>query len=470
MGLMGNNPYYSGNPWAMALDSGMAAWNSEEDRQLAKQKQAADIANAESIRSQQQQMIDMQMQSAKQKQDEYAMSQKAQGDFQQRISPRQLVDAGGIPTTLGEGLLPPEFNGQASDPAWGETLAAMQGRKELPALPLSPIEQAGYASRLGKEGSHVMETYQKATADKPMNPLYVKMIEAAQAGALNEQGKAMLNAAGYGQFIQKPDKTDNSHNVQTLPSPDGKTEQKFQYNPTTRRYDIPMGEPYAVKSQVMKINTGDGNPVAQSTFVDPRTGMPLVFDKKAGTYRVASIQGGGGVTGKPTALSPEAATKVEMLDTTIRLVPEIRRQMFDAKGNIDWLDVANAQTKTWGTKGRKIATDINQAVEQVLRVESGAAVPEQEVVRAAARFKPQIGDTKEIVLSKMNNLEKFVQGARDKFNVGRSPQAQGNEVIQRVPPKTMTSLPPASEHAGRTVIGSDGIKRKSNGSKWELVR
>jgi hypothetical protein len=59
------------------------------------------------------------------------------------------------------------------------------------------------------------------------------------------------------QIIQKgtpkvPDA--GAHNITEIPSRDGKTAQKFQYNPQSQRYDIPVGGAYATKSQVPSIN------------------------------------------------------------------------------------------------------------------------------------------------------------------------------------------------------------------------
>jgi hypothetical protein len=53
----------------------------------------------------------------------------------------------------------------------------------------------------------------------------------------------------------------NAHQVQELTSPDGKSAQKFQWNPESQRYDIPLGPPYTVKSQVPRANAPQQNQV-----------------------------------------------------------------------------------------------------------------------------------------------------------------------------------------------------------------
>ena len=67
----------------------------------------------------------------------------------------------------------------------------------------------------------------------------------------------MTDDAGKQHFMHIAAK-DAAHNVQEIPSPDGKTAQKFQYNSETKRYDIPVGAPYKVKSQVQSINVQSG--------------------------------------------------------------------------------------------------------------------------------------------------------------------------------------------------------------------
>lgn len=67
-------------------------------------------------------------------------------------------------------------------------------------------------------------------------------------------------------LVNKPD---NSHQVQEVVSPDGRRAQKLQYNPQTRRYDIPLGQPYLVKSQVPNVNVHvAGNPKGTSDNIE----------------------------------------------------------------------------------------------------------------------------------------------------------------------------------------------------------
>lgn len=164
------------------------------------------------------------------------------------------------------------------------------------------------------------------------------------------------------------------------------------------------------------------NPVAQSTFVDPASGKPLVFDKKTGSYRVANVEGD--VAPKPSAFSPEAAAKSQLVEQGLTYIPTIRAGMLGDDGKIDRVTIANIGLRTPFTKGREMSTLILDAVEAKLRAESGAAVPEPEVKRAAKRFVPQVADSDSTINLKINNLEKFLKGTADKINIGRSVQSE----------------------------------------------
>jgi hypothetical protein len=226
-------------------------------------------------------------------------------------------------------------------------------------------------------------------------------------------------------------KADTSHNIHKQLSADGKTAQDFQYNPKTQRYDIKLGNPYAVPSQVPNVNvsTGEGQgAVAQTTFVDSETGKPLVFDKKTGTYRTATVEGAG-VAPKPGAMSPEQATRAQQFETITKEIPKIRDMVLDKDGNIiSKLDIANSQVGTWGTKGREIKQAVKRTIEQALRIATGAAAPDSEVASYMGMYAPQVGDDKAMIAAKFKALEEFAEGTRNKFNIGRSPQAisQGN--------------------------------------------
>jgi hypothetical protein len=170
--------------------------------------------------------------------------------------------------------------------------------------------------------------------------------------------------------------------------------------------------------------------IVQSTFVDPKTGLPLVFDKNTQTYKVAQVEGGGGVTAKPGAPSPEKAAKEQLVSQALSYMPDIKQMIlgadFENKPSVDRSTVLNAETRMPFTKGRQASTLILDAVEAKLRAESGAAVPETEVKRIAKRYIPQVADDDATIIMKLNNMEKFLQGTQDKMQMGKTPQAKGS--------------------------------------------
>jgi hypothetical protein len=173
----------------------------------------------------------------------------------------------------------------------------------------------------------------------------------------------------------------------------------------------------------------DSRSIVQSTFVDPKTGSPLVFDKKTESYRIANIEGGGGVTAKPGAPTPEKAAKEQLVTQALSYMPDIKQMIlgtdFENKPSVDRSTVLNAETRMPFTKGRQASTLILDAVEAKLRAESGAAVPETEVKRIAKRYIPQVADDDATIIMKLNNMEKFLQGTQDKMQMGKTPQAKG---------------------------------------------
>ena len=162
--------------------------------------------------------------------------------------------------------------------------------------------------------------------------------------------------------------------------------------------------------------------VAQSAFVDPVTGKPLVFDKATGSYRVANVEGG--ATPKPAAFTPESAAKTQMVEQALTYMPLIRAGLILPDGTVDRTNVANMNVRTPFTEGRAISTYVMDAVEAKLRAESGAAVPEPEVKRAAKRFIPAVADNDDQVKIKLNNLETYLKGTADKINQGRAKDAR----------------------------------------------
>lgn len=90
--------------------------------------------------------------------------------------------------------------------------------------------------------------------------------------------------------FEKANAGEYAHNVQEITSADGKSAQKFQYNPDTQAYDKPLGPVYPVKSQVMSVTVPKPGRLVQA--FDKQT-RDLVFvgadDVKADPGRYAPV-------------------------------------------------------------------------------------------------------------------------------------------------------------------------------------
>ncbi len=246
-----------------------------------------------------------------------------------------------------------------------------------------------------------------------LNPATQKMELIAEGGEKQERDKPTGNV------------------VRDASSPTG-------YSYLTEQQNRIPGAPDPTKKKEGSGDGSGGGDVSQSTFVDPTTGKPLVFDKKTGSYRVANIDGG--VAPKPNALSPEAATRAQQLDTVLGNIPVIRGLVFDENGKVDRGDLANATIGTPFTKGREIKQTVKRTIEQTLRIATGAAAPDSEVASYMKMYSPQMGDTDEQIAKKIDALEAFAAGAKAKYNIGRGAEAVAAQQPQR-PEATPAVIP-----------------------------
>jgi hypothetical protein len=122
----------------------------------------------------------------------------------------------------------------------------------------------------------------------------------------------------------------------------------------------------------------------------------------AGEPDVIPISGGPG-----TRQSPEQAAKTALAAGALELIPQIRNSIIPG-GEIDRGLVATINANLPFTEGRVVRTRILDAIEAKLRAESGAAVPQSEVERAAIRFMPSTLDKDAGIVDKLDRLEKFL--------------------------------------------------------------
>ena len=140
------------------------------------------------------------------------------------------------------------------------------------------------------------------------------------------------------------------------------------------------------------------------------------------------------------------AAKAELLNQGISDIEEFKGIIMP-NGEIDRNIVLGLATPGMagvpGTDSRIAYSLIYNAIEAKLRAESGAAVPEQEVKRMAARFIPSPLDNDETIRSKIRRMEAFLRGSFGRIkNVGEPTTSES---------KTAPAQKPAADAAPKGV-------------------
>lgn len=102
-----------------------------------------------------------------------------------------------------------------------------------------------------------------------------------------------------------------------------------------------------------------------------------------------------------------------------------------------------------------------QWAEQMLRMQTGAAAPEPEVVRVVSTYFPQIGDSAEVVAQKREQRAQAESGVQS-----ASGRAESRIPDQAKPPTTFDAMPPAQKYKGKRIQGDDGTTYRSDGMRW----
>ena len=121
----------------------------------------------------------------------------------------------------------------------------------------------------------------------------------------------------------------------------------------------------------------------------------------------------------PKGLEPTAAARAQGAKQGIQLIRGVRNQLVDEQGNVDRTLVATMNANIPFTEGRKLRQQYLDSLEARIRIESGAAVPQEEIERLAARFMPSVLDSDEAIIDKMNRAEQFFAGTLQLIEFGR---------------------------------------------------
>jgi hypothetical protein len=101
----------------------------------------------------------------------------------------------------------------------------------------------------GENNQPIAQVPEKTSAPETLE----KQIDADLLAQVRAGTLSLMDAAKKKQEMLS--KNETGHNVTDITSPDGKTAQKMQYNPQTKRYDIPVGTPYPVQSKATNVTT-----------------------------------------------------------------------------------------------------------------------------------------------------------------------------------------------------------------------
>ena len=130
--------------------------------------------------------------------------------------------------------------------------------------------------------------------------------------------------------------------------------------------------------------------------------------------------------------------QVNLARSSLRNIVKVKDFFFDDTGKVKSgvLDILWAQYGVPGTEGRKIKAMMTNALGDALRLESGAAIPPEELENMMSRYYPQLGDDDATILYKLNEFERRMRDAV----TGNNPQwARENLPAPRWDPAQVSS-------------------------------
>lgn len=142
--------------------------------------------------------------------------------------------------------------------------------------------------------------------------------------------------------------------------------------------------------------------------------LPLGFmlaDPNDPTKGVVPIPGG-----PKDNLTGETAGKAQMLLTAKKAAKGLPNFVFvlDKNGKptdeIDRTNLINAQFNTPGTRGREMRSKMEFGIQAITRIETGAAMPQEELQNTRTRFMPTVFDSPQIVKLKLEMFNDFIGG------------------------------------------------------------
>jgi hypothetical protein len=265
------------------------------------------------------------------------------------------------------------------------------------------------------DAKNVLENYASLTRDYPIDPT---------------RDNALRN--DLSQQMDKGMETDPRKYVSTKVGKDTVTMIPNRYGLASKKLD---------KDTAIEVK-GGGTTVVQSTFVDPVSGKPLVFDKKTNTYKVANVEGSGAIAPRPTnpsASEREGTAKGYQLQDQIAEIRNLYKPEY-----VGWaqgpLGKMTSQFSSEETKFRRVTDSIKDTL---LRMKSGAQINEQEYERLA-KLTPTYNGSDENFLARLEGFETEVNtvlsararaqregGVVTRGNGKNTPQGQGKRPLPK---------------------------------------
>lgn len=305
--------------------------------------------------------------------------------------------------------------------------------------------------------------------------LHGAMKDQSRQQQLGAQGMAVKGAQGG--FDRSMDLTDIGLDLQ------GSMQDT---SPTLTDVPVQFLDPAGNPTQTGRVNhnslTGEftdikGNPLDQSQFQEISVGKTDSDLASAGNNRPPAgyrwLENGNleAIPGGPKdILSVEAGGKAAMTKTALQNLPMIDELLYekneDGTPNREKLNRKNVATSRLPIPGIEIAVPFTEGasldvlykdtIEAKIRLESGAAVPDGEVVRANDRFRPSAWDSLDTVNVKRDMLERYFNNAESYYDPTGAIGADG---------KPTAKLTPAGEAFFNEVDAAVQVSQASGGAQ-----
>lgn len=175
-----------------------------------------------------------------------------------------------------------------------------------------------------------------------------------------------------------------------------------------------------LKSIGVDVNTPEGATLVRNILTKPKVSVNInkenngLFKTPQGfmlndlndpTKGVVPIPGG-----PKDNLTGENAGKAQMLRTAQNAAKDIDGLVFDKDGNVDSVNLVNAALNLPGSQGRELRQKMEFGIQAITRLETGAAMPQEELENTRTRFMPTPLDSDKIVKLKLEMFNDFIGG------------------------------------------------------------